>query len=414
MTGKRIAFILYDYPLGVSTMIINTIALLRKDNEIAIFLNDDQYQKIPCEPWLQDLIVPLVPGVQFADGMFNGIFKFIDRLRNSLVWRLCDLFSLPWETRYWRLARFAQTLRHKFNTVRYDIIVPVEALSLIAVAQAGAGDADVVYFDMELLDWGTNNPLYADKLELKKRQHKALEQVDHVMITSPERAKIFAQINKFDPGRISVLPVVPLKRIFKERSRYFRERFSIPKDAFIVVYAGNFMPWAQCVEIIKSMESWPKNAVLVMHTWNKASLKSEYFCLMQKASVGRPVFFSSHYFLHDDLVSALTSADVGLIFYESIDSNFTEVCFSSNKMAEYVAAGLPVIASPFPTMKGFIETQGIGKAVPFIEIGDAIREIFQSKDVYQKKVKECADTLFCFEDYFVAAWARYERTLNNV
>jgi len=286
-------------------------------------------------------------------------------------------------------------------------VAAVECFSLIAVDQAGAGKADVIYFDMELLDWASDNPLYGNKLELKKIQHAALGRVAHVMITSPERARIFAGINQFDPERISVLPVVPLKKEQDLRSTYFRDKFSIPQDKFIVVYAGNFMPWAQCVEIIGSMEQWPANAVLVMHTFNKPALKLEYFRQMQKAAKGKPVFFSSEYFLHDDLVTALTSADAGLLFYQSIDANFTEICFSSNKMAEYIAAGLPVITSPFPVLKEFVDKQGVGKAVAVHAIGQAILEIGEKKSFYQDNVQKCAATLFSFENYFSQAFGRY-------
>ena len=406
MNNKRISFILYNYPLGVSTMIINTIALLRRDNEVVVFLNDDQHKSIPCEPWLSELVVSLPSRVLPQNRVWRVFVKAMNKGRRGLSSLFGAFFS--WEKKNPELFTFANLLKKELSKKTYDILIPVESLSLIAANYAWDGRASMIYFDMELLDWGTVNPLYPDKNELKKRQHAALRQVDHVMITSTERANIFAQINQFDPQRISVLPVVPLRRSWGKRSRYFREKFSISDEQFVVVYTGNFMPWAQCVEIIKSMDRWPDNAVLVMHTWNRPILTSPYFSEMQEAACGRPVFFSSEYLLYGDLFMALTSADVGLLFYESIDSNFTEICFSSNKMGEYVAAGLPVIASPFPSLISFIEQQGIGKAVSFEEIGDALREIYENMDSYQQNVKKCASTLFSFENYFMAAWAHYE------
>lgn len=406
MKHKKIAFILYNYPLGVSMMIINTIALLQRDNDVEVFLNDDQHKNNPCEPWLADICISLPSRFLPQNKIGCVLVKVVYYLWYALLSFLGNFVS--WEMKNARLFYFADLLKKELSKKTYDILIPVESLSLIAAHYARDGRARMVYFDMELLDWSSTNPLYQDKAELKKRQYAALQQVDHVMITSPERAKIFAEINKFDPQGISVLPVVPLQRNCGERSRYFREKFSLSNDHFIVIYAGSFMPWAQCVEIIMSMDNWPDNAVLVMHTWNRHALTSLYFDKMQEAASGRPVFFSSEYLLLPELSRALTSADTGLLFYESIDANFTEICFSSNKMGEYVAAGLPIVASPFPILKYFIEEQGIGKAVPFEEIGNALREISKNQDIYQQNVKKCAETFFSFEAHFSTAWARYD------
>lgn len=388
-------------------MIINTISLLRQNNEVVVFLNDDQHKSIPCEPWLSELIVSL-PSQNLPQ---SRTLRFLTRGVNKL-WRV--LLSntgqfVSWKKKNLRLFVFADNLKKASSNKAYDILIPVESLSLIAADCMWDGSASIIYFDMELLDWGSDNPLYRDKLELKLWQYAALRHVDHVMITSPERARIFAKINKFDQQRISALPVVPLKRAEGEKSRFFREKFTLANEQFVVVYAGNFMPWAQCVEIINSMKTWPDNAVLVMHTWNRQALSSKYFSEMQAAARGLPVYFSTEYLLHDSLVTALTSADAGLLFYEGIDPNFSEICFSSNKMGEYVAAGLPVIASPLPSLKHFVEQQGIGKAVPIVEIGDALRELSENINIYRQNVKKCAETVFSFEEHFSVAWARYEK-----
>jgi glycosyltransferase involved in cell wall biosynthesis len=406
MKNKKIAFILYDYPLGTSMMIVNTISLLKRYNEVVVFLNDDQHKNIFCESWLSDLVISLPSHILPRNKLMRVLLKVAKGTWNLFLSFLGPLVS--WDKKNSRLFAFANHLKKELLKTAYDVLMPVESLSLIAANYACDGRAHIVYFDMELLDWSAENPLYRNKIELKKRQVAALRNVDHVMITSPKRANIFANINHFDPQRISVLPVVPLKQHQGKRSGYFREKFSISDKQFIVVYTGNFKPWAQCIEVIKSMDGWPDNAVLVMHTWNQQILTSLYFNKMKRAARGRPVFFSTEYLLLSDLNMALTSADVGLLFYGSIDANFTEICFSSNKMGEYVAAGLPIIASPFPSLKCFIEQQGIGKAVPFEEIGNAIREISDNIDIYHQNVKKCATKLFSFEKYFSTAWENYD------
>jgi glycosyltransferase involved in cell wall biosynthesis len=262
---------------------------------------------------------------------------------------------------------------------------------------------------MELLDWSADNPLYADKTVLKSLEHRALGRVQHVMITSPERGKIFASLNDFPLERVSALPVAPLRRPHAERSRFFRDRFGIPDDRLVLIYSGNFAPWAQCLEIICSMDGWPENAVLVMHTWNKGAMSTEYFAQMSRAAAGRAVFFSAEYLLYEDLAPALSSADIGLMFYEAIDANFTEILFSSNKMAEYLAAGLPIICSPFPSLEKFVRDERIGVAADFQEIGSAARRIASDMAGYRSSVADCLRRHFEFERYFAEAFSFYAR-----
>jgi glycosyltransferase involved in cell wall biosynthesis len=167
------------------------------------------------------------------------------------------------------------------------------------------------------------------------------------------------------------------------------------------------MPWAMCLEIIESMDTWPKNTVLVMHTWNKGALSSEYFKKMQNAAENHRVFFSSDFLCHQDLAPALSSADVGLLFYESLDANFYEILFSSNKMAEYIAAGIPVLCSPFPSLRSFVEGHGIGKSVEFFEIGDALVHIQSEIEKYRQNVDQCRRNCFEFEPYFYKSFSEY-------
>ncbi|MBF0510806.1 MAG: hypothetical protein HQL13_00590 [Candidatus Omnitrophica bacterium] len=405
MTNKKIAVVLYRYPLSISTMIIAAIALLSQHNKVDVFLDDKQRLTFKCDPWLQALIVP---GTKNPFAIF--LRKATNKLRILFFSAFGRFYSFSWESINFDLVRFSKALRGQFSKNQYDIVIAIEAKGLIAVDRAEVFKGDLIYFDMELLDWSPKHWAHMDKVELKKRQFAALQKVNHVMITSPKRAEIFAQMNKFNPERISVLPVVPLKRKVLQRSRYFRDKFKIPEHQVIVLYAGNFSAWAQCLEIIESMDNWPKEAVLVMHTGYGKQVKNlDYFKAMEKKASGRQVYFSLEPMLYQDITEAMTSADIGLAFYENLDANFYEICFSSNKMAEYLASGLSVITSPFEGLKEFVEGHGIGRSVDCADIGKAVQDIIQKERVYRENVKKCVEKFFIFEDYFSKAWLRYEK-----
>ena len=400
--GRKIAFVLFNYPLGVSTMLINSIALLAQDNQVEVLVSRADRQALPLDPWMEPLLVT-----------YPSFSRWLPiRALRFLLQQLERRMRLPATRLWWTpgnvdLLLFSAWLRRRARGSGYDILVPVEALSLIAVDRAAVPQAAVIYYNLELLDWDEDTSMHLNKPVLKTLEHRALARVAHVMITSPERARLFAALNGFPAERVSALPVAPLRQPAYRRTRFFRDKFAIPDDRLLVIYSGNFEPWAQCLEIIASMDRWPANAVLVMHTWNRAALGKRYFAQMTSAAAGRPVHFSTEYLLHDELAPALSSADVGLLFYEAIDANFIEILFSSNKMAEYMAAGVPVVCSPFPSLGAFVAAEGIGLAAEFAGVGAALARIAGDLPGYREAVARCRTRHFEFEPYFAAAFSAY-------
>ena len=70
-----------------------------------------------------------------------------------------------------------------------------------------------------------------------------------------------------------------------------------------------------------------------------------------------------------------------------------------------MAAGLPVISSPYPSLKTLVEGEGIGLAVGHADIGAAIRTIIASQERYRTNVKSCREKMFVFERYFDEAFS---------
>ena len=405
LRNKKILFVLYNYPLSVSTMLINTIAMLQENNnEVVVFSNNDIYDKMGCEYWLSKLFFPVNKNkIQIDNQYFKLLGKIYRRVRRRFFkWFKKNTIN-NWETKYSDLYKYSKKIKKYLEKNECDIIMAIETYSLLAIDSAVKNieiNSDIFFFDMELLDWSENNPLYDDKLELKKRQVKALSNVDKVIITSYNRAKIFSDINSYPINDIFVLPVVPRKRIINKKSNYFRKKFQICDNTKIVLYSGNFVDWAQCKEIIESMKNWPNNVVLVMHTWNKMALESEYFKEMNQAAKNYPVFFSSDFLNYKDMGEALSSADIGIFYYKEIDDNFTEICFSSNKMGEYLASGLPIICSPFPSLIKFVEKNEIGFSVSHNDIGQSINNICVNIDKYKKNVEKCVRQFLVFDTYY--------------
>lgn len=399
--GKKIAFVACGYPLDVSTMLINSIALLSEHNRLDIIVSPFDSRCTLCPDWMQALFVYVSRG---SRGFVYRCLRKFCRIVARFLFPKSSIFA--WRLKNFDLIMFSRWFGQHAENVRYDMVIAAECHALIAVAPAVTPSCELLYYNMELLDWSEEHPLYEDKIPLKKLEHRALNSVARVVITSHKRAHVFSEINNYPLENIFVLPVVPRKVAFTARTSFFRDMFAIAEDKVIVIYSGNFMPWAQCLEIIESMVAWPEEAVLVMHTWNEQALHSEYFRRMQATAQGRPVYFSSRYLPYSDLAHTLSSADVGLLYYEAIDANFTEIMFSSNKFGEYMAAGLPIICSPFPSLTEFVEKHNIGRAVSVENIGYALCDIIARLETHRTNVSKCRDAYFNFDRYFMETFSQ--------
>ena len=407
MTNKKIAFVTCGYPIDTSTMLINSIALLSEHNQVEVVVSPADSRRLRYPDWMQPLLVqyPLNNSI-----LSRRLHKFCRSAAKRLFRRSSSSFA--WWAKNTALLMFSRWFKRYAAKMRYDLIIAVECDALIAVVTAPTPGCDLLYYNMELMDWTTEQSgIYPDKFIRKKLEHAALRSAAHVFITSRNRAKIFSEINGYPLEKISILPVVPRKISSLAKSSYFRDLFAIPKDMHIAAYAGSFTPWAMCLDIINSMTNWPENCALVMHTWSEDAPRSDYFQQMRKAAQGRPVYFSIRYLSYSELATVFSSADVGLLYYEAIDANFTEILFSSNKFGEYMAAGLPVICSPFPSLVEFVARQNIGCAVPVQEIGPALRKITADLDAYRARVEACRNEYFEFEKYFYPAFAAYTASI---
>ena len=415
MSSKRIAFIMYGYPLGVSSMIINSIRMFaRKDFKVDVYIDKSTLNSCPIE-FSEELVSLIVYDNETGNrGFFLRSYRFLSRkVRKflSLLITISGNFSFNFCLRlsYPDLFGFSEWLREKLSLYTYAYFMPVECDNILCLHGIKEKEK-IIYYNMELLDWRAKNHLYAyiNKIYgVKNLEYRMIKNLSHVVIQSPHRAKLFSKINHFDMNKIHILPVASIGEPVIDRSDYFRELFSIPSNSKIVVYAGNFMPWAQCLEIIQNVKEWPEGYALVMHTWNKAALRTPYYQEMRKRAEGWPVYFSTEYIDYDEMATVLSSADVGLLFYEPIDANFTEILFSSNKLSEYLKAGLPVICSDYPSLKDFVQENAIGTAISSIDDLPGVLLSFREQiNVLRENAFACYQRKLRFESYFEGFYRR--------
>jgi glycosyltransferase involved in cell wall biosynthesis len=115
------------------------------------------------------------------------------------------------------------------------------------------------------------------------------------------------------------------------------------------------------------------------------------------------VYFSAEPLTYDKLITAIASSDVGLAFYADLDQNMSEILFSSNKIAEYLRCGLPIICSDYPSLKEFFGQHRAGLAVPVEGIPQALETLFSDYSGFSARARSCVESGLNFEQYFAEA-----------
>ena len=417
--NKKVAIVFYGYPFGISTMIINTAKLFSKKG-YAVDLIVNQRVSDYCPVYFPETNINIIP-ISDEISIYNDIK--ITKGRNSLLSKLMTKYVftirflyyllkpllLHFPNLHFNLLNLCKPPFHEylkkikcFKTDSYKFIIGIEIFGLYAASMLKTtAQQKLIYFNMELFQLQSNES--EDRYLKAAIESFALKKyTDFIALQNRERINVFLKNNLYIPSsRVVHLPVASLGEPFTQKGTYFREKFNIPKDKKIVLYAGNIIEWAMCLEIVKSVKYWNDQFVLVLHTYIENPVNIEYFKLIEKNIIPNRIFLSKKQFSFWKMDEILSSADIGLIFYRGKDENFTEIGFSSNKLTQYMKVCLPLITNDLPFFKSFFEENNCGICVSTTkEINIALEKINSDYEKYRENAYKMYNKYFNFQKYF--------------
>ncbi len=163
-----------------------------------------------------------------------------------------------------------------------------------------------------------------------------------------------------------------------KRENYFHKRYNISNDKLIFVYLG--------------ILGKGRGIDFIIDAFSKDSIKShvvfvgygDYYEKINKISKSVNNIHIHNAVPHDDVVSLVKNADIGLCLIENI--SLSDYYCLPNKLFEYTFAGLPILASRFPEIEKIILKYNLGYTCELNSgsINNAIIEIEKSPT---KKIK---------------------------
>lgn len=228
--------------------------------------------------------------------------------------------------------------RKKFKAENYDYIVTVAPTSLYWLYRTDPNTLNkTLHYSLEIAKITDPNIRNCFVIHsIINQETKLLESVHGLIIQDKFRADALLRSKELRNKMIFFyIPVSIPGDIIETRSNYLHSKFNIDKEKKIILYFGAVFEERKIDELVKTFEkSYDDRFVLVIHGHGDFSHISKS---------GR-IKISNKLLDYKDLHLIISSAEIGLAFYDNSWPNTRLTAFSSEKIARYLQAGIPFIA----------------------------------------------------------------------
>jgi glycosyltransferase involved in cell wall biosynthesis len=273
------------------------------------------------------------------------------------------------------------------------------AATLAADASTKGKSVPVIYYDQELL-------LEKECHTAESRILKILERMCNRMcrftiIQDERRAAYLRDDNNLEAESIVCVPVSGLGKAYRAKGNLLQEMCGIPQEKKVLLYAGYMAPWAMCLEMAEAAQNWRDDFVLVLHSWQEDIVRHPYITQIRRLTQTRKVYLSLKQVDWQKMPELVSSADIGLAFYQNLGENFREIGHSSNKLAQYLQMGLPVITTDYPSMRDVIDRYQCGACGSGPDSIEPLAEmIFNDYERYRANAFRCYENDYDFSKHF--------------
>ncbi|MCB2204453.1 glycosyltransferase [bacterium] len=254
----------------------------------------------------------------------------------------------------WRFAEFTWRCMRELRTERPSIIVGHDMPGMLPLLPwLLRGRVPVLYNAHEL--WSEAAEDNAPLRGLWRRLERVVcKRAAHVIVPEPHRANIVLKEYGARHAPIVVRNIPPTPPPYQQ-SDLLRERFTLPRDAVIMLYQGLFAPTRCLLPLLESMTHLPPHFHLVLAGEGDAAYSAEIDARAAELS-GR--VHRLPWTPPDDLRAITASANLGILLYSREGRN--NIYAAPNKLYEYLFAGLPIVSSAFPGLQAVIEGNEYG------------------------------------------------------
>ncbi len=153
-----------------------------------------------------------------------------------------------------------------------------------------------------------------------------------------------------------------------------RKRFGFPADSIILIYQGVILKGRGMHLLIEALERIDNACLVIM---GDGDLRGELERLAESKGLTKRMVFTGT-IPQEFILEYTIGADIGCTLIENISKSYYYAL--PNKLFEYVAAGIPVLASNLPQMMQVIDKYNVGKYADPEDLNAVIEAIKELSD----------------------------------
>jgi len=382
---KRVVMLLYKDILYDARVQREAISLAETGMEVTILCLKEYKTNLPCFHGNINVYRIEVSSKRYKQQLFKddnsekssnkneNILKKI--IRFPVIKFIKDLYS--YNEYYLKCRKILNGMQQDFDVIHCHDLNTLET----GVKLSREFQMKVIYDSHELFNEMTGrNKL--DRLYGYKLEKKLLKLVDHLIVVNPFIIKVFKEQYNSLP-KSTVIQNIPLYRsedLNNIKENYFREKYNLGEDDFLLLYQGGLDPYRGLEEIISAMNYLPSHFKLILI--GDGRIKENLYQLVREENLLNRVFF------HDKvpsnkILSYTKQADIGLVMYKNKSKN--NYFSTPNKIFEYLLAGIPTVASNHPGKSYIVKNNQTGICTEETpeKIAEAVLEIYNNYDFYK-------------------------------
>lgn len=248
------------------------------------------------------------------------------------------------------------------------------------------------YLSLELIVASSTNPV-SSVARLIDRAYFRLS--DCVIIQDDTRLEKLEKELRYRARSICYFPNAPSEAISSELdSNYLQKKLGIKPDTykFLVLAAGMIDDKVYSIDVAKTFSHLSDLCALIFHERECRRFEDPYIVKVTHANQ-QNLFLSLSPVEYNDLDSLFSSIDIGIAFYNPVDSNFEDMAKTSGKLAFYLKHGKPVLLNNLPSFHHLNNEYSIGVIVNDIcdplEMRKAIETISNNYSLYSANALSC-------------------------
>src|SRR5262249_4601902 len=222
----------------------------------------------------------------------------------------------------------------------------------VARLAAGSKGAKLVYDSHEL--FSEQELSWRDRRQWSAMEAKHIKACDMIITVNPSIARELEQ--RYGIARINVVYNAEHPLNSPNHNRRFHEIFCLDAGAKVLLFQGGLSTGRHLESVVEAMKLI-RNSRVHLVILGDGPLKSHLQTLIQRMGVKTRVHFH-HAVPQNELLRFTASADAGIIPYQATCLN-NYYC-TPNKLFEFIAAGIPILASNLPEIHQIITGSEIG------------------------------------------------------